>query len=126
MKLCQVKVIGPNPGRYRGLTGANDQEVIEKAKVRHAAAGFPVEGHQFSVTSALTVVGAVAESDPDTTHPVFLTDAQLAEVEAALSDRIGWLRGRVAIAEKRPSPALPTYQVQLQAAQSAFDSVVAV
>lgn len=126
MKLCQVQVTGANPGRYRGLIGANDQEAINKAAQRHAAAGFPIKGHQFSVTSSFTVVGPVVESDADTTHSLALNDGQLAEIEAALRDRVLYLEARIASALHRAGPGWRVYQVQLDAARSSLDAVVSV
>jgi hypothetical protein len=124
MKLYQVQVIGPNPGRYRGLIGAGEGEAIEKAQLRHKAAGFSLEGNKFIPNSGLTVIGPVVESDAHTTHQVALTDSELAEIEGALLDRVAYLKSRIDVAKHRPSPALPMYQVQLKAAKSALDAVV--
>jgi hypothetical protein len=124
MKSYQVRVTGFIPGRYRGLLGASELEAVEKARARHKAAGFPIEGHIFAVASSFTVIGPVMESDADTTHAVALTDGQLAEVEAALRERIDYLTARLNMAQRRPSPAEPLYQAHLKAARSALDLVV--
>jgi hypothetical protein len=124
MKSYQVRVTGVIPGRYRGLLGASEHEAVEKAQTRHKAAGFPVDGHIFAVASSFTVIGPVVESDVDTTHALALTDGQLAEVEAALLDRIDYLTARLNMAQRRPSPAQALYQAHLKAARSALDLVV--
>ena len=124
MKSYQVRVTGVIPSRYRGLLGASEQEAIEKAQTRHKAAGLPVDGHIFAVASSFTVIGPVVESDADTTHALALTDGQLAEIEAALLDRIDYLTARLNMAQRRRSPAQALYQVHLKAARSALDLVV--
>lgn len=126
MKLYQVQVTGNNPARYRGLTGSAEREAIEKAQRRHQARGFLLEGSKFSVTSSFTVIGSVVESDADTTHPVALNDGQLAEIEAALRERIVHIEALLNVAKHRCSPGLSMYQVQLKAANSALDAVVSV
>ena len=124
MKSYQVRVTGVISGRYRGLLGASEHEAIEKAQTRHKAAGFPVEGHIFAVASSLTVIGPVVESDADTTHALALTDGQLAEVEAALRERIDYLAARLNMAQRHPSLAQTLYQAHLEAARSTLDLVV--
>jgi len=124
MKSYQVRVTGVIPGRYRGLLGASEAEAIEKAQTRHKTAGFPVEGHIFAVASSFTVIGSVVESDADTTHAVAMTDGQLAEIEAALRERIDYITARLSMAQRRPSPAEPLYQAHLKAARSALELVV--
>ena len=124
MKLYQVRVTGIIPARYRGLLAANELEAIEEAQSRHKAAGWPLEGHVFAVASSFTVIGPMVESDADTTHALAMTDSHLAEVEAALLERIDYLAARLSMAQRSPSPAQALYQAHLKAARSALDLVV--
>lgn len=125
MKRYCVQVIGPNPIRYRGLLAADVRSAIIKAEDRHQAVGYPFTGNRFEVVSSHTVVcGSVGDSEIDTVHMVGFTDLQLAEIEAALRDRIGFLEARVDVAQYgKPTPALRAYKTHLAHTRAALDLV---